>query len=161
VIPVLIDGAVMPSADVLPEVLKPLHRRNALEVRNSQFGRDAEALVQRIREALSETSHHRTKWLLIGAPVAALLLLGAFATYSGWFGALLHNKRVGSSSPDQQPEAGVKAKADEERRQAEDEARSKADPEVKFEFPHLGIFQSDLAPKPKRPQLSTRRYSSR
>jgi hypothetical protein len=33
--------------------------------------------------------------------------------------------------------------------------------EVKFEFPHLGIFRSDLAPKPKRPQLSTRRYSSR
>jgi hypothetical protein len=32
--------------------------------------------------------------------------------------------------------------------------------EVKFEFPHLGIFASELAPQTKSSGLSTRRYSS-
>jgi hypothetical protein len=45
VIPVLIDGARMPKATELPEALKSFVRRNAVEVRNSQFGRDAEALT--------------------------------------------------------------------------------------------------------------------
>ena len=44
VIPVLVDGAPTPKADKLPNAIKPLVRRNAVEVRNSQFGRDAEAL---------------------------------------------------------------------------------------------------------------------
>jgi len=35
VIPVLVDGARMPKADKLPDPIKPLVRRNAVEVRNS------------------------------------------------------------------------------------------------------------------------------
>src|SRR5262249_50857490 len=54
VIPVLVDNARMPKADKLPDPIKPLVRRNAVEVRNSQFGRDAETLVARTREALGE-----------------------------------------------------------------------------------------------------------
>jgi hypothetical protein len=52
VIPVLVDGARMPRASDLSETLKPLVRRQALEVRHSQFGRDAEALVAKVGEAL-------------------------------------------------------------------------------------------------------------
>src|SRR6478609_5598921 len=52
VIPVLVDGARMPKASELPDRLKQLARRQAVEVRQNQFGRDAEALVERIREAL-------------------------------------------------------------------------------------------------------------
>ena len=37
VIPVLVDKARMPKADKLPEPIKPLVRRNAVEVRNTQF----------------------------------------------------------------------------------------------------------------------------
>ena len=49
VIPVLVDNARMPKADKLPEPIKPLVRRNAVEVRNTQFRRDAETLVARMR----------------------------------------------------------------------------------------------------------------
>src|SRR5262249_4046000 len=52
VIPVLVDGARTPNADKLPDSVKPLVRRNAVEVRNTNFGRDAEALANKVREAL-------------------------------------------------------------------------------------------------------------
>src|SRR5436190_1079367 len=52
VIPVLVDGARTPMADELPEPVKRLVRRNAVEVRNAHFGRDAEALTIKVGEAL-------------------------------------------------------------------------------------------------------------
>ena len=39
VIPVLVDGARMPKAGELPDLLKPLVRRQAAEVRHAHFGR--------------------------------------------------------------------------------------------------------------------------
>src|SRR6476619_158116 len=54
VIPVLVDGARTPKAANLPNSIKPLVRRNAVEVRNSHFGRDAEALTNKVREALKD-----------------------------------------------------------------------------------------------------------
>ena len=47
VIPVLVDGARMPKASELPDSLKPLAHRQAVEVRQLHFDRDAEALVER------------------------------------------------------------------------------------------------------------------
>src|SRR5215831_20499337 len=52
VIPVLVDGARTPKAEKLPDSVKPLVRRNAVEVRNTHFGRDAEALASKVGEAL-------------------------------------------------------------------------------------------------------------
>jgi len=54
VIPVLVDGARMPKAGELPESLRPLVRRQAVEVRHAYFGHDAEALVKRMREVLGD-----------------------------------------------------------------------------------------------------------
>ena len=53
VIPVLVDGARMPQASDLPDSLKPLVHRQAVEVRQLHFDGDAEALVERVREALN------------------------------------------------------------------------------------------------------------
>jgi hypothetical protein len=50
VIPVLVDGAALPKAEDLPESLRPLVRRNAVEVRNTQFHADAARLIEKIRE---------------------------------------------------------------------------------------------------------------
>src|SRR5262249_33142913 len=52
VIPILIEGARMPRTSELPDALKPLARRQAAEIRHASLGRDAEALVARMREAL-------------------------------------------------------------------------------------------------------------
>ena len=62
VIPVLLDGARMPKASELPDSLKPLAHRQAVEVRQLHFDRDAEALVERVREALNEGSVGLRSW---------------------------------------------------------------------------------------------------
>jgi len=52
VIPVLVDGTHMPKASELPASLKPFVLRNAIQVRNTNFGGDAEILIAKICEAL-------------------------------------------------------------------------------------------------------------
>jgi TIR domain len=54
VIPVLVEGARMPKASDLPDSLKPLDRRQAVEMRHAHFGKDAEALLARMGEALGD-----------------------------------------------------------------------------------------------------------
>jgi tetratricopeptide (TPR) repeat protein len=79
VIPVLVDGARIPTASELPDPLKPLVRRQAIEVRQPHFGRDAEALVERVREALGDKpglARWRVRLAIGAAVVAALLLVG-------------------------------------------------------------------------------------
>ena len=79
VIPVLVEGARMPKAGELPDSLKALARRQAVEVRQLHFGRDAEALVERIKEALGGEFDWQRPWRLkavVGAVAAVLLLLG-------------------------------------------------------------------------------------
>jgi len=54
VVPVLLDGAKMPSEEELPEPLRALSRRNALEISNSRFSSDTETLIMSVRKALGE-----------------------------------------------------------------------------------------------------------
>jgi hypothetical protein len=83
VIPVLVDGAGMPKAGELPDPLKALARRQAVEVRQLHFRRDAEALVERMNEALDGELGWQRPWrgkAIAGAAAAVLLLL------LGWIG---------------------------------------------------------------------------
>lgn len=59
VIPVLVGGATMPSADDLPEDLKRLVRRNALEIRDRDFQAHMERLIRAINRALAATQSHK------------------------------------------------------------------------------------------------------
>jgi TIR domain len=81
VIPVLIDGARMPGADELPDPLKPLARRQALELRNAQFGRDAEALIEKIRAAHQGEQAIPWRWPVAAVGVVALLVAGWIALH--------------------------------------------------------------------------------
>ena len=56
VIPILVDGAHMPSESELPDSLRALARRQAAEVRHVNFGKYTEALVARMREAMAADS---------------------------------------------------------------------------------------------------------
>ena len=79
VIPVLVDGASIPKANELRDSLKPLVRRQAIDVRQAHFGRDAEALIERLREALGDKAglgRWRVRALAGAAAIAALLLIG-------------------------------------------------------------------------------------
>jgi hypothetical protein len=52
VIPVLVEGALMPQSGQLPENLKPLARRNALNVSHDRFRADTERLIGAVERAL-------------------------------------------------------------------------------------------------------------
>jgi len=52
VIPVLVEGAVMPAGDELPDDLKPLSRRNAIELTDKRWEFDVSTLGETLRKAL-------------------------------------------------------------------------------------------------------------
>jgi hypothetical protein len=91
VVPVLVDGARMPKASELPDSLKPLARRQAVEVRHTNFSSDAEALVKRLREALGydfSGRQWRVRAVKALAALAVLLLVG-------WAGyKIIHPTRI-------------------------------------------------------------------
>jgi hypothetical protein len=55
VIPVLVDGADMPSGKDLPNPLRALVRRQAAKVRAREWRRDVESLIERLREVVTPT----------------------------------------------------------------------------------------------------------
>jgi len=91
VIPVLVDAARMPKESDLPDTLKPLARRQAVEVRHAHFGHDAEALIARMRKALGQEAAGpgRRSVPLVAVVAATLLLL------VGWGGYAFIQKREG------------------------------------------------------------------
>lgn len=50
IIPVLLEGASMPRESELPEELRPLTRRNAIDLSNTRFRFDVERLIKAIRQ---------------------------------------------------------------------------------------------------------------
>jgi tetratricopeptide (TPR) repeat protein len=152
VIPVLVDGASMPKADKLPDSIKSLVRRNAVEIRNTHFGRDADELIEKIRQAPENgvlvPSQQQAAWLmarrhgrLLGGGAAVLLLVGWMALYQigvpvwvPWTPAVQQQApAVEKSKGEQQRPAAQKedlraaeAKAEEARRkEAEEVARQR------------------------------------
>ena len=59
VIPVLVDGASMPRSPDLPDDLKPLVRRNALQVGDTHFDDDCRRLVAAIEQILEKAAAER------------------------------------------------------------------------------------------------------
>ena len=86
-VPVLIDGASMPSEAELPLPLKPLGKLQAIELRNSQFRWDAARLLEKLFEALGQSPRLRRqlKWLAAAIALSALGTAWSAIEY-GWFG---------------------------------------------------------------------------
>jgi hypothetical protein len=89
VIPVLIDGARVPQSDELPEPLKPLVRRHAVEVRNAQFRRDADALAEKVHEVLRIKRPRRSVHVGLAALLLGLAGLGFILFQTGLPGWLV------------------------------------------------------------------------
>jgi TIR domain/PAN domain len=127
VIPVLVDGARAPKADKLPDSVKALVRRNAVEVRNTHFGRDAEALVNKVHDAL-KSARPTAGWLPFMAAQAWLMvprrwrMVGSVIAllFVGWIGLYSLGVSVWAPWPDS-------PSADKARTAADAEARLKAD----------------------------------
>ncbi|MBU1263808.1 MAG: TIR domain-containing protein [Gammaproteobacteria bacterium] len=85
VIPVLVEGAQMPPAESLPAELRTLTRRQAVELRDSRWEDDIQALIKVLERVLTQTPARATEkkderrdtlaWAWKGG--AAALLLGA------------------------------------------------------------------------------------
>ncbi len=78
VIPVLVDGATMPAAEALPDDLKALARRNALELTDKRWDYDVSQLVATLRHALGMAPSIAIPraWRWVGAGLAILLVAG-------------------------------------------------------------------------------------
>src|SRR6476620_1905537 len=115
VIPVLIDGARTPQADKLHDSIKPLVRRNAVEVRHANFGRDAESVITKVREALKTARPVTRRWpfttsvaerlwarRMVAGGAAALLLVGWIGYQMGvpvWVPSMQRMQRAEQPNP--------------------------------------------------------------
>jgi formylglycine-generating enzyme required for sulfatase activity len=59
VIPVLVDGMAMPSEDLLPEPLRSITRRHAIELSNTRFDFDVERLITAVSHSVGESEEIR------------------------------------------------------------------------------------------------------
>jgi TIR domain len=90
VIPVLIGGAQMPEAGTLPSELKPLAKRQAVEIRHEHFSADVDALAQAIAATTPGARHSRWRTKAMAATLAL-----AIAAVGGMF---YLKSRVGEQS---------------------------------------------------------------
>src|SRR5262245_35624774 len=128
VIPVLVDGARMPNVSDLPKSLKPLVRRQAIDLRHTHFGRDAEALVEKISEAFGDKPVTVGRWRAAAGVVVALLLLGWIGLFATGLPLSLPWTVQQDTREQAEKERLAAAKAEEERKaKAEAEARAKAE----------------------------------
>lgn len=81
VIPILVDGAEMPHEDDLPDDLKSLARRHALELRHTRFVADCDAIVHALHEALPRTTN-RWRWPMVGGGLAAACIAASVAYWA-------------------------------------------------------------------------------
>jgi hypothetical protein len=75
VIPVLVDGAVMPAEDRLPDDLKPFARRQALELRHTRFNSDADTIMRAL-EKMVPRGHVSWRYIGAGAALVVIVVLG-------------------------------------------------------------------------------------
>src|SRR5258708_22850703 len=71
VIPALVDGAAMPSADDLPADLAPLARRNAIEISNAMFRPSVERLIQTLEQTVRPNLFSFHRLLKVKPPAGA------------------------------------------------------------------------------------------
>jgi hypothetical protein len=103
VIPVLLDGAAMPDEDQLPEDLKSLSRRHALELRHTRFAADANAILAALKVALPG---RRKTWPLVAAAACVVAALGLGAALYAWRG---QTPSTPSAAPAKGPTAAAPA----------------------------------------------------
>ena len=123
VVPVLVDGARMPKANELPDSLKLLARRQAVQVRHTNFSSDAESLVRRLREALGmEAAGARLGFELRPwqRTVMMAAVAGAVALLIGWGGYVYVRHAVEQRAQ----QAELKMRQAEQQRLAEEERQA-------------------------------------
>jgi len=90
VVPVLVDDAQLPGAGDLPDVLQPLLRRNAVELRDARWDADIDQLIASLERIvkppeeplrLEAPSGGRLRWRWVAGIAALVLSVGAAAVW--------------------------------------------------------------------------------
>ena len=95
IIPVLINGAKMPDASELPDDIKGLAKRQAMEIRHERFSADVDALAKAIADVTPGARGTSRRLALGGAGVLGLIAAGGGGAYllmSGWTSWLDQNE---------------------------------------------------------------------
>jgi len=116
VIPVLVSGARMPKLSELPNSIQPLVRCRATKVSTSQFDRDAEELIEKIRDSLQgDSANWRPGRNRVTVGVSALVFL---LLIGGGYAWLQHSSK-------EQSAPGAEPKWEDERKTLESAANNK------------------------------------
>jgi hypothetical protein len=86
-IPVLVGGATLPDATALPEDLQPLTRRQAIELRDSSWRTDMEALQQSLTGERGDSRRAVTRGLIVASLALATVAVVVLAVWQPWSGA--------------------------------------------------------------------------
>lgn len=78
VIPLLVNGTLMPPEDDLPDDLKPLANRHGLELRHTRFAADSDAVIRALHDILPNWRRRHRTTAAIAAIAALCLLSGTF-----------------------------------------------------------------------------------
>jgi hypothetical protein len=76
VVPVLVGGASLPTADALPEDLRGLVERQGMVLRDESWHQDVESLVRSLRGGPAMPTMRRRRWLISGAVAVVVIGLG-------------------------------------------------------------------------------------
>jgi hypothetical protein len=82
VVPVLVGGASMPTADVLPTDLQPLALRQSVTIRDDFWPEDVDMLIRRLRHD-DEPVARRRRWPVLAAGVVVALVIAGIWTLTG------------------------------------------------------------------------------
>ena len=84
VIPVLVEGTVMPAENALPDELKPLARLQAMDLSDLRWEYDVERLAKVLRALTGDSSVHRRTFLMAGIAASAAMFAGiaGYVAYS-------------------------------------------------------------------------------
>jgi hypothetical protein len=110
VIPLLVNGAAMPSEDDLPDDLKSLANRHALDLRHTRFASDSEAIISALNGILPRRTR---RWrMMLGAGLAVTCVLAGVAV---WYFQIERFASVSSDTPPNRPTTTKQASVAETR----------------------------------------------
>jgi TIR domain len=79
VVPILVGGASLPTADALPEDLRGLVERQGMVLRDESWHQDVESLVRSLRGEPAVPTMRRRRWLISASAAVVVIGLGAGA----------------------------------------------------------------------------------
>lgn len=143
VVPVILDGARLPRESELPDDLKPLARRHAVDLRHARFGPDSDAIIAAARSTIPASRRPARIAAALAIGVLGAGAVAAWMALGGWQSEWPSSTEAETTIPGVErsiPEQAAVAEreaAAEAARKAEEKARAAADQRAREEAARL------------------------